>query len=630
MIGTLNWPRYGRITAIVTLIILAGVVSGSYRGILHDEGIGSFREGAQRIAAGQPLLTRAELAEESRAQKKFPARLFYLITIAIGYKLVGMGLLAFHLFPYIFQLLNVSLMFVVTARFFKSSWWGVVGGILFICWPFNVVFLNQQHNHPFFVCFLLWLALFFDLALERPQWLLGFGVAASLLIYTRFEDGLMFVTLLYATYVISRWKQGIPARWMLASIGALLFTHSAFALIFDFPLTYPFYYLPQLATRQESYGAMAVSSIEATKVAGRYFLSWFLGGKIAALLIGGLFVIGVVTQLKKRLFYPLALFVPYCIFLLFIYNGRVEITFLAVGTFLTPGFLLILLSGMQGSAIVVRNYWQARLVAKTLTPRLMTAIEITSSVVFLVLLLAACLRATNSLALVVEDAIPAAPLWRIAQANPPVLGNPAYQEAFLALNRDERIPVMFRESLIKAVRGDYRSWYLRQIGATAFERKMPEKSRATADFVYYDDYETNVQWEKDRMSSEGTSSLWNAEYAGRLGAFPLGQEGGFAYKFDLPRPIDTVTLSDIHTQWGPGDVVKMWTSFDGQQWTLRYDNRNVRYTEDYYYRFFDDEFDGATTIYIKYFFHAGDRTRTGNDNRGASLDEFSLAVNYQP
>ena len=88
-------------------------------------------------------------------------------------------------------------------------------------------------------------------------------------------------------------------------------------------------------------------------------------------------------------------------------------------------------------------------------------------------------------------------------------------------------------------------------------------------------------------------------------------------------------MSDIHTQWGLGDVTKMWTSTDGEHWTLRYNDWNVHYTKDYYYQFFADEFKDCKTLFIKYYFYAGDQTRTGNDNRGASLEEFAFAVTYK-
>jgi hypothetical protein len=55
----------------------------------------------------------------------------------------------------------------------------------------------------------------------------------------------------------------------------------------------------------------------------------------------------------------------------------------------------------------------------------------------------------------------------------------------------------------------------------------------------------------------------------------------------------------------------------------------VRNTGDHYYQFFDDEFEGDRSLFIKYYFYAGDKRRTGDDNRGASLREFSVAVQYK-
>ncbi len=604
----LVWPG-------LTILLLSFLISSSYRGIAHDEGLGGFRLGAMRIFEGQDVLNEDAIASESPAIKD-PARLMYLIFIAIGFKFFGLHLVAFHIFPYLLQILNPVIFFVVAFRFFKNVWWGFGAALLFLSHPFNLVYLNQQHNHPFFICFLLCLLLVFEYAVNNPKFLILFGVLAALLIITRFEDGTLFVAVLYGTYLIVRWKKGIPVLWLLLSVGSLCAVYSGFALYFGFPVHYPLDYIPQLFVRQAEYGSR-FSFVDATKLALRHFLYWYFCGKAIVLVLLGFLALGTLELLKKRMLYPLAIFYPYFFFLLFVYNGRFEIINLPVTTFSVPGFLLILVSGIRWGA----QYLLARI--KTLD-RLQKALP----VLVIVILLGFFSRAAYSLATIVEDGQPASTMWHIVKNNPPFPGSPLYKDAFVRLSQEEQLPVKLREEIYKAVRGNYRSWYVNIIGKYAFEHGLPEQARARADFFYTDDYQSKQKWEQDRKQLEGESPLWNGEHPERIGAFPAGKGGSFVYQFEFPKPIEHVTISDKHTQWGFGDITRMWTSTDGENWTLGYDNWNVRYTKDVYYQFFDDEFDGQTVLFIKYYFYAGDKARKGNDNRGASLEEFSLAVKY--
>ncbi len=611
-------------TALFMIFLLSVVISTSYRGITHDEGIGGFRWAAERIVANEPLVNDSDVAEGSRALK-YPARLIYSLFIALGYKLVGINLLAYHVFPFVFQVVNPLLFFWVVLRFSNRLWWSFGGTILFLFHPFNFVYLNQPHNHPFFVCILLCLVLVFQQALRCPKWLLLSGILSTLLIVTRFEGGCIFVTLLYGLYLFERRSSGIPVKWLFGSIGMLLLVYVIFALSLDFPLQYPIYYLSLVFRRQAEYGS-GFSYHELTLRAIRIFMYWFFGGKFFAPLLGGLVILGIVEQFRQRIFFPTALFFPYFFFLVFIYNGRFDATYLAVATFCIPWYVLLLLSGIQ-----MISRFLSRLLKSSFRRGLSyRKVNLNHSLpIFMVFIICVVFgRATYSLMLITEDAIPASTLWRIIRANPPMPRNPLYQETRIPLSQHEEYEIELREELIKAVRGRYRSWYIHKIGQYAFKHGFPEKARGNTDFVYVDDFESPEKWETDRSSIASSSPLWSQRYAGRLGAFPYGKEGFFIYKFDFAKPIESVTISDLHTQWGIGDVTKMWTSTDGEHWTLRYHNWNVHYTEDPYYQFFPDEFKGYSTLYIKYFFHAGDKTRTGNDNRGASLEEFSLAVNY--
>ena len=99
------------------------------------------------------------------------------------------------------------------------------------------------------------------------------------------------------------------------------------------------------------------------------------------------------------------------------------------------------------------------------------------------------------------------------------------------------------------------------------------------------------------------------------------------YEFLFPHPVRTVTISDVHSQWEPGDIVRLWISENGKDWTLQYDD-DVRYKKTYYHNTFEYSPNGISKLYVKYYFYAGDRARANDDNRGASLEQFSLAATF--
>ena len=617
--GSLFSPSKLFLPMLVIILVLSCVASSSYRGIAHDEGLNNFDERAQRLLAHQPIY------DEETGLYTTPARLIYVVLIAISYKLVGINLFALHLFPYIIQIINPCLFFLVVYRFYHHVGWSFVGAIFFIFHPFNLIYLNQQHNHPVFMFFLLLMFLAVKSAVNKhPKFLIAVGGLATLLIVTRFTSGVIFVTAAYGVYIVERWKTGLSVKWLFGSFFTAILLYVACALYFDFPILFYRYYIPAILHRQADKGAN-FTFYELTRQGARIFLNWFFCGKFMApflLLSAG---IGAVKEISRKNFFSIAFFLPHFLFLTLIYNGRREIISLPVATFSVPGFLLLVLSGLH----VLYSYSPtvfSRLANGT-WHRMQIRQVLGMSVV--VVMLAFFGRSAYSLAIAVEDAQPASTMWRIIEANPPLPGNPAYHEEFIQLGGGQQFPVLLREQIYKAVLGDYRSWYVYRIGKAAFEEGLPEKIKIQADFVYHDDYQSRDRWETDRYHLEGTSPLWNEKYSGRIGAFPLGAHGTFVYKFEFPKQVDSVMICDKHTQWGLGDVAKMWTSSDGEHWTLRYNNWNVHYTQDRYYRFFEDEFDGEQTLYVKYFFKAGDKTRTGNDNRGASLEGFSIAVNYK-
>jgi tetratricopeptide (TPR) repeat protein len=153
---------------------------------------------------------------------------------------------------------------------------------------------------------------------------------------------------------------------------------------------------------------------------------------------------------------------------------------------------------------------------------------------------------------------------------------------------------------------------------------------------YTDDFRNPEKFLKDSYSVKGNSKLWSPDFPGHLGAFPYKAEATLIYKFQTESKIDQVIIEDVHTQWGfhnsrqwIGDIVRMWTSIDGNHWTLRYDDKK-RWGVVKYSQVFDTEFDDQQEFYIKYYFYAGDPNRGNNDNRGASLAEFSVDIYTKP
>lgn len=221
------------------------------------------------------------------------------------------------------------------------------------------------------------------------------------------------------------------------------------------------------------------------------------------------------------------------------------------------------------------------------------------------------------------DIIPSSSLSAIIRHQP--IYEQAQREAIKFAGPPNLAKNAFREEVIKVVLGAYRPSYRSKLAAYAWEIGLPESARQKAGFSYYEPFTNEEQWKQAAFRIEGTSALWTAAHPDRIGAFPLGAEGTVIYKFTFPQSAQKITISDAHTQWGPGDIVRMWISYNGRDWVLQYDD-DIRYQKTYYHHDIAPLPDNVLEFYVKYYFFAGDASRAQDDNRGASLEQFSIAV----
>ena len=145
------------------------------------------------------------------------------------------------------------------------------------------------------------------------------------------------------------------------------------------------------------------------------------------------------------------------------------------------------------------------------------------------------------------------------------------------------------------------------------------------------DYQVNsgyplVAWQEYLSAQGGDSKLWNN--SGFLGAYPYHASGTVIYKLSYPFALDTVRISDQHTQWHEDDRVKLWASADGQSWILCYENGEQSQVVAYSVTS-RKSFQGKREVWLKYELSAGDPNRAPDDNRGASLRGFRVQAVLQ-
>lgn len=135
----------------------------------------------------------------------------------------------------------------------------------------------------------------------------------------------------------------------------------------------------------------------------------------------------------------------------------------------------------------------------------------------------------------------------------------------------------------------------------------------------------NVYWQNFLSNRSGTSSLWVGQFPPMIGAYPYDHTGTVIKKFSYPFHIERITIQALHTQWANDDSVMLWTSTDGEHWTLRY-NEKQRYMVTEYSETLDFRETPTRQLYIKYSLYAGDINRAEDDNMGATIREFHLTA----
>ena len=590
--------KFGRtfdIACLVLLCFLAIFVSTSYRGIFSDDTRGY-------VDLGEFAYTQhrwgTELGSESVASILYP------LSITVVFPFFGRTLVASHAIPFLLAVLTPLLFYALLRRIFNHWLWAFGGTLLFICYPTNIVYLNQNLTEPVFVFCAVLTMLLLEYAKKRPAFLIAVGIASSLMVLARLFDGMMFSAIVFLVLLLHWFKKSFETRWLFWSVVAFIGVQLVCSFVLRFSLfEYWNYFSHMVGDRNSSY-TQGLPAMLRTKAAIKSYLTWYFGGKLFPFLVG-LLLLGIVSTFRRAVFYPFFIVSAYSLFLFIGLGGRqIEPYLLRLSVKVIPALVVLLVGG--GKMLYEILFHKVRIAAY--------------SFLVLTLLLVGHFCYTKNIAYfaVMADIIPPASFLQIIRHNSSI----PTQEYEL----ENKINI--REEIHKEVKGFYRSSYLSRQAKSAFEEKVPQQLQTMADFSYHDDFTDGIRWKNDAILVEGNSLLWTDTYPEHLGAFPAGADGTVVYKFTFPKSLEKVSISDIHTQWEHGDIVRMWTSVDGKHWILRYDN-DLRYQKTYYHQVFEQDFDGLREMYVKYYFYAGDTSRKNGDNRGASLKEFFLSADFQ-
>lgn len=585
------------IVCCIALTMLAAFASFVYRGIYPDD-LPRYSRWAEAVFSHKGL--------GSDDPDSIASILFHAL-IALAYKLLGKDLLAAHFFPYVFATITPMVMFLLLRQILKHSLWACLGSIAYMLFPTNFIWTNQPLTEPIFLFWLIVTMWLVELSKTRHAFLVLVGIAAALMSFARLFDGLLYATLAGLSIIIQH-RQRFPVKWMIGAILGFLGTHIVASLLFEYSLLqYYDYYCQMLHYPYEN-----TSSMMKTMTAIKIFMRWYFGLFTPVFL--GVIVVGFIDTLRKNIVFPALCLSGYAGFILLLYQGRYVDTFdLRLGVKMIPSLIVLLISGVKWGydRLLARKTQRDVLAAYVFLAGMVTIFCITS------------IQKNRAFVAFMSDIIPSSSFSSIIRHRP--VYEQAQREAALFAQDPDFVAKAFREAVIKVVRGAYRLSYRSKIAEKAWKNRLPELDRRDADFSYYDAFTNGEQWKKAAFHIEGTSTLWTAAHPDRIGAFPSRTEGTVIYKFTFPQHAQKITISDVHTQWEPNDVVRMWISYNGHDWVLQYDD-DLRYKKTYYHHELEYIPANASELYVKYYFFAGDASRANDDNRGASLEQFSLAV----
>lgn len=582
---------------VLSLFIFAGIVSIMYRGIFGADLADYFRR-------ADSIYFNCQLYHTTEAISS----VLYPASIAVAYPLVGHTLLASHFVNLFLWILLPVLFFFLLRRMLHNQLWAWIGAIVYLCYPTNLVWLNHNSTEVMIVFWFVLTLLLNEYARTHPALFLLIGITCACMVLTRLFDGLLLTGILGAA-ILYEHRKTIPFKWVVLGFLVFLGVQYLFAIVFGYSLEQYGDYIQQMATNADFRSGQDILAkrVAVLKTLMGVYIRWLFADRWLPLFLFCL-LLGIIHQLRKNIIAPTMALVGYSLFLFFsIAHGGFEIFFLRQSVKMIAPLTILLISGAK-----MIYDWIEYIISRK-------GKWIAPCIFIIILLGCGSLFYRQNLAFIalMSDIIPASSLINIIRNNPvyPVFPAPGTN-------------VEIRENMIKAVTGAYRPSYLARVAQQAWEEGVPHQEREQADFAYRATFSDETSWKTNILGMTGTSPLWSAERSGHLGAFPYQAEATLVYKFSFPQKAQKIVLSDIHSQWAPGDVVRMWTSSDGQLWTLRYDD-NLRYQKIHYHEELTEEIAGIQTLYVKYYFYAGDPNRDAADNRGATLDEFSLAITFQ-
>ena len=597
MIDLTNASIHHKIFCLLVTFIIACAVSISYRGIFSDDS-------RDYIYRADVIYFEGRLNTESdEAVSSF----FYPLLIALAYRFVGHTLLSSHLFPFLFAVMIPLLFFLLIEKLFHHVGWACLGALVYICYPTNIVWLNQNLTEPIFTFWVVLTLLLFEFAIERPAFFIAVGAAASFAVLTRLFDGLIFAGVIGLALLYQCWRR-LSWKWIVFALLTFIGIQFLASEIFHFSLLdYRTYFSTVAQENAQAAPPSPAESFQDTMIAAQAYLRWYFAEKWA-LFPSCLLLCGIWKLSRMHTIHIPLHFILYSLFLLLVYGRRgQEIFVMRHGSPTIPALTILLIAG-------------GKYVYDTIRASKLSQTYRAIPYVFLAILLSFWGKTNFQGSLrfidVMADIIPATSFWQILRTNPEY---PPYVEGNI-------VPI--RENIIKEVLGDYRPSYRTKLAQKDWEDDLPRKEREQADWAYHETFDDRLSWKTDMVEVTGTSPLWTEEHPGIIGAFPYKSEGTVVFHFSFPQKAEKIVISDIYAQWSPGDIVRMWTSTDGQQWTLRHDDK-LWSQKTYYHHSLTDNIAGTQAFYVKYYLYAGDPTRSASDNRGAFIEELSLAVTYE-